>query len=100
MTASTRIGCGAGRGAAISFTFDGVAVSAHAGETVAAALVAAGIAATRVSRSGTQRGYFCGMGVCFECLVTVNGRPNRRACMETVAPGMVVETMRAPEQTP
>ncbi|MCP5053679.1 MAG: (2Fe-2S)-binding protein, partial [bacterium] len=38
------------------------------------------------------RGALCGMGICFECIVTVNGIPNTRSCMTEVEPGMTVET--------
>ena len=62
------------------------------GETVAAALAAADIVAVRRARSGAPRGPFCGMGVCFDCLVTVDGRPNQRACLTKVAENMEVRS--------
>ncbi|MFT5115241.1 MAG: putative molibdopterin-dependent oxidoreductase YjgC [Parasphingorhabdus sp.] len=80
------------RGELVSFRFDDLDVPAYAGETVAAALIAAGHSATRRSRSGMPRGYFCGMGVCWECLVNVDGKPNQRACMQIVEADMVVQT--------
>ena len=47
----------------------------------------------RTTRLGSRpRGAFCGIGVCFDCLVTVNGRPNVRACLEAARPGDVVTT--------
>ena len=64
------------------------------GETVAAALAAVGITALRHARNGEARGLFCGMGVCFECLVTVDGRPGQRACMTKVGDGMQVAAHR------
>ena len=64
------------------------------GETVAAALTAAGITALRHTRNGDPRGVFCGMGVCFECLVTVDGRPGQRACMTPLRDGMQVTAHR------
>ncbi len=64
--------------------FEGQAVPAIPGESVAAALTRAGIRALRVTRSGAERGVFCGMGVCQDCLVEVDGIPNRRACMTKV----------------
>jgi predicted molibdopterin-dependent oxidoreductase YjgC len=74
---------------------DGRAIGAFAGETVATALLAAGIRAVRESPSErAPRGLFCGMGVCFECLVQVDGRPNLRACVTPVAEGMRVVTRR------
>lgn len=75
----------------VSFTFEGRTIEARAGDSVAAALLAAGMAAFRDSPvSGTPRGPYCMMGVCFECLVEIDGQPNRQACMVPVAPGMVV----------
>ena len=53
--------------------------------TVAAALTAAGITTFRQTRDGAARGLFCGMGVCQDCLVEIDGRPNQRACMTRIA---------------
>src|SRR5215470_17072024 len=76
----------------IAFRFDGRELSALPGETIAAALAAAGIVALRQARSGAPRGPFCGMGVCFDCLVTVDGRPSQRACLTKVSAGMDVRS--------
>jgi predicted molibdopterin-dependent oxidoreductase YjgC len=74
---------------------DGRPITAQAGETVAAVLLAAGIRAVRrTAQRGEPRGVFCGIGVCYECLVTVNGAANVRACVTVVAPGMEIETGR------
>ena len=81
-------------GASISIDFEGRAVPAIEGETVAAALTAAGITALRRTRGGDPRGVFCGMGVCHECLVTVDARPGQRACMTEVREGMSVAAHR------
>ena len=81
-------------GTAVSITFEGVPVPAIEGETVAAALAAAGITGLRRSRNGEPRGVFCGMGVCFECLVTVDRRPGQRACLATVRDAMEVGAHR------
>jgi D-hydroxyproline dehydrogenase subunit gamma len=78
------------RGARVTVTIDGDPVVAHAGETVAAVLIAEGSPATRVTRGGAPRGVFCGMGVCFDCLVVVDGIPNTRACMTWVRAGMTI----------
>jgi len=60
-----------------------------------AALLAAGRRSTRVTaRAGEPRGYFCGMGVCHDCLVTADGLPNVRACMTPVKEGLRVEIQR------
>lgn len=76
----------------ITFTVDGETYLAHAGDTIASALYAAGKRAWRRSRAGDLRGVLCGIGHCFDCLVTVNGVPNIRACQTLVEPGMVVTT--------
>jgi predicted molibdopterin-dependent oxidoreductase YjgC len=95
-----------GPGEAIAFTFDGRSVTARRGDTVAVALLAAGIATCRRTPvSGAPRGPYCMMGVCFECLVTIDGRSNRQACMAEVTAGMRVETQDGPapsarEETP
>jgi predicted molibdopterin-dependent oxidoreductase YjgC len=78
--------------AAIAITIDGKAATARAGDTVAAALLAAGPGHFRTTAvSGAPRGPWCMMGVCFDCLVTIDGVGNRQACMVQVAPGMAIE---------
>ncbi|MBT2443211.1 (2Fe-2S)-binding protein [Streptomyces sp. ISL-36] len=80
-------------GRAVAFTFDGRPLTALPGQSLAAALWAAGITAWRTTRDGGRpRGAFCGIGQCFDCLITVNGRPNRRACLVPAAPGDIVTT--------
>ena len=77
----------------VSFTFDGEPMTAEAGQTVGAALLAAGIRSWRVTRSGGRpRGLFCGIGVCFDCLVDVNGDRAVRACLVPVQNGDEVRT--------
>ena len=77
----------------VEFTFDGRPVPARPGQTVGGALLAAGVRSWRTTRfEGKPRGLFCGIGVCFDCLVTVNGEPNVRACLAPVAEGDVVVT--------
>jgi len=80
------------RGAPVTIIVDGARVSAYAGETIGGVLLAAGRRAWRHTRRGQPRGLFCGIGVCFDCLVTVNGTPNVRACLTPVVEGMVVQT--------
>ena len=109
------------RGERVTIRVDGRPVAAYTGETLFAALTAAGIRVLRhASRTaepvsaglpahagsgldekspgasappaGTARGGFCGMGVCLECRVTVDGRPGTRACMTEVRDGMEVAT--------
>jgi len=79
------------RGPRVEIVLDGQPVEAFAGETVAAVLLAEGSLQTRTTPKGEPRGVFCGMGVCFECLVVVDGVPNTRACMTWVRSGMRVE---------
>ena len=77
----------------VGFTFDGASLTAAAGDSVAAALLAAGRAVCRTSAvSGAPRGPYCMMGVCFECLVVIDGTANRQACLVPVAEGMRIET--------
>ena len=77
----------------LTIRVDGKAVPARAGESVAAAMLAAGLARFRDTPvSGAARGPLCMMGVCFDCLVTIDGVGSRQACLETVREGMSVET--------
>ena len=81
------------RGTKMELTVDGRAVPAFEGETVLAALQAAGIKKLRHSRQSVEaRGALCGMGICYECRVTINGVPDQRACMTPVQDGMVIAT--------
>jgi len=75
---------------------DGRVIAARRGESVATALLAAGVSPIRrTGLSGAARAPYCLMGVCFECLVTIDGQANRQACMTPVADGMKVETGQA-----
>ena len=83
------------RGRPIQISADGEPVQAYEGETVAAALLAGGRPAIRhTGPEGQPRGVFCGMGICYDCLVTVAGQDHVRACMTLVEPGMQVTTLR------
>jgi predicted molibdopterin-dependent oxidoreductase YjgC len=82
-------------GAAIVLQINGRPATAHPGETVAAVLLAEGIRTFRHTPGRHEpRGLFCGIGICYECLVTVNGAANVRACVTVVAAGMAIETGR------
>ncbi len=86
-------------GATVRFTIDGRPATARAGDTVAAALLAAGVAACRTTPvSGAPRAPYCLMGVCFECLVVIDGVGNRQACLVQVRDGMAVETQQGPRR--
>lgn len=83
------------RGREISLLVDGRPCPAYEGETVHAVLTAAGIRALRISRkTGEPRGIFCGMGICYECRVTIDGIADQRACMTQAKDGMQVETLK------
>jgi predicted molibdopterin-dependent oxidoreductase YjgC len=76
----------------VAITIDGAAVDAREGDTVAAALLAAGFDHCRTTPvSGERRAPYCMMGVCFDCLVTIDGIGNRQACLVQVREGMAVE---------
>lgn len=79
----------------VSLSVDGRSITAWAGDSVAAALLAAGILACRSTPiSGAPRAPYCMMGVCFECLVTIDGVGSRQACLTRVRAGMRIETQQ------
>lgn len=79
------------RGVKIKIRVNGRPCVAFEGETVHAALLAFGYRVLRKTlKSGQPRGIFCGMGVCYDCLVTIDGVPNQRACMTQVKGGMEI----------
>jgi predicted molibdopterin-dependent oxidoreductase YjgC len=79
-------------GPTITFNVDGESLTAYEGDTVAGALYATGRRAWRRSRYGDERGLLCGIGYCFDCLVSVDGRPEQRACQVQVKEGMIIRT--------
>jgi predicted molibdopterin-dependent oxidoreductase YjgC len=80
-------------GTSVTVQVDGRPVRALAGQTVAAVLLSMGQRTFRhTATTGAPRGLFCGMGVCFDCLVTVDGLANVRACVTLVQDGMAIET--------
>ena len=75
----------------VTITFAGRILQARDGQSVAAALTAAGVRSWRATRRGERpRGLFCGIGVCFDCLLTIDGRPAQRACLVPVRDGMIL----------
>ena len=81
----------------VNFSFDGTSYTASEGQTIAAALINHGIASWRRTRVDDQpRGILCGIGVCFDCLVTLNGEPNVRACVTRIDGG---DDLRSQEGT-
>jgi predicted molibdopterin-dependent oxidoreductase YjgC len=81
--------------ATVQITVDRRTISVDAGTSVAAARLGGGTTAFRTSVSGTMRGPLCGMGICHECRVTIDGVAHRRSCMIAVADGMQVVTDNA-----
>lgn len=77
---------------AIEIIADGKPLHVERGSTLASALLNAQHDAFRRSTSGEPRAPLCGMGICYECRVTVDGVAHRRACMIVVEPGMRVDT--------
>ena len=86
----------AGSTGTVSVLVNGAVVRMSPAASLAAGLLAAGVTAVRVSPVGQgARAPYCMMGVCFECMVDVNGRPNQQACLITPEDGMEVTTMQA-----
>ena len=81
----------------VTVTIEGQPVVVPAGETVAAAVLASDLGHTRTTPvSGAPRAPFCLMGVCYECLMVINGQANQRACREVVNEGMTIERQHGP----
>ena len=79
----------------VAIEVDGKTVRARSGDTVAAAMLAGGIDHCRTTPvSGAPRAPYCLMGVCFECLVTIDGVGSRQGCLVPVRDGMRVETQQ------
>jgi predicted molibdopterin-dependent oxidoreductase YjgC len=80
-------------GESVAFTLDGKPMTARGGDSVAAALLANGVAHCRTTPvSGSPRAPYCMMGVCFDCLVTIDGVGNKQGCLVPVRAGMAVQT--------
>jgi len=86
---------GTPEGEPISLTFEGDSIEAYASDTVATALLAAGIRTLTVTEvAGDPRGGFCFVGRCADCLVIVDGQANKRACVTPVRDGMDIRIQR------
>ena len=80
-------------GQRVSVTIDGKPVTVRVGDSVAAAMLSCGLRYCRTTTiSGQKRAPYCMMGVCFECLVTIDGVNNRQGCLIEVSEGMRIET--------
>ena len=77
----------------LTFTFNGESFGAIPGQTIAAALLQAERTTLRTTRfNDGPRSIFCGIGICWDCVVTVNGVSNQRSCLIEVSDGMVVKS--------
>src|SRR5438105_10137247 len=81
-------------GTMFEFIFEGRPIAAREGQSVAAALIAAGERCLRVDEAGNARGALCAIGVCWECRCSIDGVADTRACMTPARPGMVVRRQR------
>ena len=76
----------------ITFTLNGLSMTAMDGQSVAAALISHDLRITRYTRlQGAPRGLFCGIGSCFDCMIVIDGKRNQRSCITIAQEGMVVE---------
>lgn len=77
----------------VNFTFDGESCRGEHGQTVAAVLIDSGRRVFRKTRFAAEpRSVFCGIGICFDCVVTIDGISNQRACLVEIREGMKVES--------
>lgn len=87
--------------AVVTVFLDDAPLSVAAGETVAAALLTAGVTVFHAApRHGDPRGPYCMIGNCYDCLVEIDGMPYRQACLATVAEGMRIRLMTEHETHP
>jgi predicted molibdopterin-dependent oxidoreductase YjgC len=86
-------------GKVVHLQIDGEAITAFDGDNLAAALLRAGKVKFRTAEKNDPRGPYCMMGVCFECLVEIDGRSNQQACQITVRDGMIIQRQNAPNST-
>lgn len=83
------------KGKKVTFSFDGKEMEGYEGEPIAAALHDAGVRVLRESpKTHRPRGFYCAIGNCSSCLMTVDGKPNVRVCVEELKEGMKVETQK------
>ena len=85
--------------ASVRLDFDGTPLLARLGESVAAAILAHTAGPTRRTATDAPRTPYCMMGVCFECLMEIDGMPNQQACMIQVRDGMSVRSQSRPDQS-
>jgi aerobic-type carbon monoxide dehydrogenase small subunit (CoxS/CutS family) len=79
----------------VIFTFNGESFRGIAGQSIAAALMAEGVRELRKTRFEKEpRLIFCGIGICFDCVVVVNGVANQRACLVEITDGATIESQK------
>ncbi|WP_170763328.1 (2Fe-2S)-binding protein [Ruegeria lacuscaerulensis] len=84
----------------VTLTINGQQVAAREGQTVWSAMAVSGQVETRkAALSGDARSAYCAMGVCFECMVNIDGLPNQQACLRRVSEGMNVTTQHIAEDS-
>jgi predicted molibdopterin-dependent oxidoreductase YjgC len=76
------------------FEVDGKTILAKRGQSIAEALLSNGIKKFRITQNNAPRGVYCGIGICYECRMIVNGAPNVRTCMTPAIPGCNVITQK------
>jgi aerobic-type carbon monoxide dehydrogenase small subunit (CoxS/CutS family) len=91
MSAGRVPGHGVERGSPVRILIDGKPSEAFEGESVSAAVMADRGLALRETDRHDPRGYYCGMGACFDCVMIVDGVPNTRTCVTWVRDGMTIE---------
>jgi predicted molibdopterin-dependent oxidoreductase YjgC len=80
-------------GEIVEFSYNGENMKAYRGDSVASALIANGVIMFRkTKKKGDPRGYFCGIGLCTDCMMKVNGVRNVRTCITEIEDNMVIET--------
>jgi len=90
-----RIQEGIAPGTEIEIIVDGKSIKAYEGESVAASILATGKRSLRTtSKSYEPRGLYCAIGICFDCVMTIDNIPNIRACQTFVRNGMIIETQQ------
>ncbi len=86
-------------GRAVHLSFEGEVIAAFDGDNVAAALLRVGKLQFRTAAKNDGRGHYCMMGVCFQCLVEIDGKPNQQACQIIIRDGMQIRRQQAPNIT-
>jgi len=84
----------------VTLEFEGQKISASRNDTVSAALLSSGVGYTRTTEKGEKRAPYCQMGICFECLVEIDGQANQQACLTPVRDGMKIKRQAGRKNIP